>query len=264
MIECDFPVLPTVPVEKMLDNVASALKRNLPVIRKADDPPFRAHSKIMSIAGGGPSLADTFDEMDGLVCAVNGSLDFLTQRDIRPWACGVLDPGEHMVDIVQPHSGVFYYVASIVDPSVFDKLLEAECRVILWHPSGTPGMEDVLRILRPGNWLMVGGGCTMGLRWINIGYMLGFRNFHLHGMDSSFRDGATHAYPDRADDKETVEVEGFSTRPNFLAQASDFFKILERFRQPDMDPIKIKMFGTGLLQTLWDRFLKTPEGGSYV
>ena len=44
---------------------------------------------------------------------------------------------------------------------------------------------------------MIGGGTSVGLRTIFLGYVLGYRTFHLHGNDASFRGLETHAYWDR-------------------------------------------------------------------
>lgn len=237
---------PAVPASRMLDNMRSALARRLPELR-----PCKPHSHVMHVAGGGPSLADTATELGNYVAAVNGSLGYLLSRGIVPNACGVLDPGAHMADIVAADRRVRYFVASLCDPVVFDKLLSAGCHVTLWHPSGTPGAEDVLKDAQPDTWLMIGGGSTMGVRWVNLGYALGFRSFVLHGLDSSFRDDRTHAYPDRADAKAWTTVNGYPTRLNFLAQVSDFLAVMHRMKQTDIDPIHVDVRGDGLLQSTW-------------
>ena len=238
----------------MLSNMRSALARGLP-----DVAPCRPHGHMLSVAGGGPSLADTYHDMSGFICAVNGSLAWLLDHPIKTgasYACGVLDAGAHIADMVVADRKVRYYVASICDPSVFDKL--EGCDVRLWHvtPNSTEvpdQLEALLDELRPGIWHAIGGGCTMGVRWLDLGYFLGFRRFHLHGLDSSFREGATHAYPDRADTKERLMFRGRETRPNFLAQLYDFFAVLNRLSIQDPF-IDIEVFGDGLLQDQWKEF----------
>jgi hypothetical protein len=133
---------------------------------------------------------------------------------------------------------------------VFDKL--RGCHVVLWHPLGPPGLEDLLKQLMPHDWFAIGGGTTMGLRWLNLGYVMGFRTFRMHGLDSSFRDDRTHAYPDR-DRGQVVTVNGRRTRLNFLVQIEDFKALLERFGQPDFEPIDLDVLGDGLLQDQWKR-----------
>lgn len=204
---------------------------------------------VLSVAGGGPSLADTWQDLRGVVAAVNGSCGFLIERGHIPHLCGVLDASPHMADVIAAHPEVRYYVASICDNRVFDKL--AGCETVLWHPTGYKGIEEWI----PRHSLIVGGGCTMGLRWLTLGYVLGFRKFELHGLDSSYRDDQTHAYKDHGDRNDPVMmVHGRRTQLNFTEQVSDFFDWMERFKHsPELDDVTIKVHGDGLLQDEWKR-----------
>ena len=218
----------------MLRNMRHALSLGLREIEGC-----RPHAHTLCVAGGGPSLADTCQDMRGFVAAINGSQKFLTDR-------GILDPGPHMPDVITADPRVRYYVASICDPGVFAKL--RGCDVRLWHPTAVCGGQGLLELERPDGWLQVGGGSTMGMRWIFLGYMLGFRTFHLHGLDSSFRGEATHAYPDRVRGGQILKVHGRLTRRNFVEQVNDFFDMLDIFARPDVEPTEFKVFGDGLLQ----------------
>lgn len=253
---CIFTMLPVgtaVPPAVMEGNMRAALKRNLPELRIC-----KPHDHVLSIAAGGPSLADTYQDLKGYVVAMNGSLNWLLEHGVRPYACGLVDPGEHIADMVPADPSLRYFVASICDAKVFDKL--TGCPVTVWHPSGHVECEDAIRGERPADWLTIGGGCTMGLRWITLGYMLGFRTFHLHGMDSSFRKGATHAYPDVRDDQPWMMSGSRFTRRNFLEQVADFLRMLETFERPEFDPIHIEVHGDGLLQDAWKYYRRAkPE-----
>lgn len=236
----NFALVPIHKPETLLENVRSAVSRGLPEVREC-----AAHDHVLSVAGGGPSLEDTWKELEGFVAAVNGSLSFLLQKGVVPQMCGVCDPSEHMADIVEAHEDVSYFVASCVHPKVFDKL--KGCRVYLWHLHPIEGMDRLLDELYPKGWLQVPGGCTMGLRWVPLGYLNGFRKFHLHGLDSSFRK-TSHAYPDKQDTKEWITFDGYPTRVNFLGQVVDFMRMLDELRAPGVEPTEIRMFGDGLLQ----------------
>lgn len=225
------------------------MARDLPEVRKC-----RAHDHELIIVGGGPSVVETIGEPKGYVAAINGSLRWLLQRGIVPNGCAVLDSGDHIADMIDPHEDVTFFVAANASPRVFDLL--KNCHVVIWYPTAVPGLEDHLCKVRPNDWFMIGGGCTMGLRWINLGYVCGFRTFHLHGLDSSFRGDRTHAYPDRADAKEHILVDGYETRINFLHQISDFLVTMETFNRLDMDFTEFNIYGEGLLQHAVDRRMR--------
>lgn len=225
------------PDETMLEHVRSALGRGLPLPQHC-----RPHSRILCVAGGGPSLQDTWQGLNGVIVTANAGLGFLLDKGIIPWACGLLDARPHIADLIEPHPDVFYFVASTCHPRVFDKL--KGCKVVLWHPSGAPGIAEAL----PAGTPMIGGGTTMGIRWLNLGHYMGFRRFEMHGLDSSYRGDRTHAYPDSRDGKAgTIEINGYVTDNNFLTQCTDWFQMEEMFAL-DADKPVVNFHGDGLLQ----------------
>jgi hypothetical protein len=227
------------PDEAMLAHVRSALGRGLPMPQLC-----RPHGRTLSVAGGGPSLAETYPKLDGVIVTANAGLGFLLSKGIIPWACGLLDARPHIADLIEPHPDVFYFVASTCHPSVFDKL--KDCKVILWHPSGLPGISETL----PRGTPMIAGGTTMGMRWLNLAHYMGFRKFEMHGLDSSYRGDKTHAYPDSRDGKAgTIEINGYVTDNNFLTQCTDWFQLEEMFALDDDKPI-VNFHGDGLLQSM--------------
>ncbi len=247
----NFALIPAHKPETLLEHVRSAVSRGLPQVSECE-----AHDETISIAGGGPSLEDTYKELEGYIATANGSLRFLLEKGVTPQMCGVCDPSEHIADMVEAHKEVSYFIASCAHPKVFDKLLDAGCRVYLWHLHPIDGQDELLNELYPEGWIQHRGGCTMGLRWINLGYFMGFRMFHLHGLDSSFRGKSTHAYPDHQDDKEWLNFDGYPTRVTFIGQVVDFIKVMEDIKKPPNDPVDIEMFGDGLLQKRYRDWLK--------
>ncbi len=258
IIHFPFVLVPTHKPDELHANIRSSVARKLPIVAGVGP----ANDLELCVVGGGPSLQDTLpeivkfvEEQRGYVAAVNGTLKWLLDHDIVPTMCGVCDPSPHMVDIVHADTRVTYFLASTVHPTVYDKLLDAGCRIFRWNISSIPNGLRVLDQVEP-DWFMVGGGSTMGLRWLTLGYALGFRTFHLHGFDSSFREKSSHAYADHQDKKEWINLGGYQTRPNFLGQVTDFLGALNRFMESDADAISLKVYGTGLLQ---DQFAKWKE-----
>lgn len=235
-ILAQFPARPCVSNEQMLENIRSSTSRRLPGVGL-----FKPHDRVMSIAGGGPSLEDTWKDLTGVIVTANASLGYLLERDVIPWACGLLDPRAHIADFVEPRDDVFFFVSSVCHPDVFDKL--SGSKVVLWHPGGMPGLDRAL----PKGTDMIGGGSTMGLRWFNLGYFMGFRKFEAHGLDSSFRGDKTHAYPDHTDGERFMYLHGYQTRINFLQQVEDWFAVKAMFARLPEQPT-IRLHGEGLLQ----------------
>jgi FkbM family methyltransferase len=249
-----FALIPKHTPEQLLANVRYALSLGLPDFKRVLTP----HDHILSVAGGGPSLEDTYSELTGYVVAVNETLRYLLEKGVTPQACGVCDPNERMADLVVADPKVTYFIASCCHPKLFDKLIAAKCRIFLWQLQPIDGLDAVLQEHYGDDWpQQILGGPTMGTRWLTLGYHLGFRKFNFHGLDSSFRGKASHAYPDHQDTKDWINFDGYDTRINFVAQAQAFIDLMEDARFPDVDPIEVKLFGEGLLQTRYAHWLKT-------
>jgi hypothetical protein len=115
------------------------------------------------------------------IVAVKAAHDFLCENGIEPDLWLNLDPRDRTSGIQRHNAHTTYLVASRCPPVTFDTLKER--KVVLWH-SWAEGLE--MKALGGGK-LAVGGGTTSGMRAINIGYLLGFRNFVLYGYDSCNR-----------------------------------------------------------------------------
>lgn len=252
----NFALIPGRTPEELLGNVRYALSLGLPDLQNANPP----NDWVLSIAGGGPSLEDTYPQLEGCVAAVNGSLSYLKTKGVTPNLCGICHPTESIADIIEADPEVTYFLGSCVHPKVFDKLLAANCKIVLWHLHPIDGLDEVLNEhYGDKGWVQIPGGTTMGLRWITLGYHLGFRKFHLHGLDSSFRGKSSHAYPDAQDHKEWITYDGYQTRIPFLGQVEDFLRLMDNARDPDVEPTEYTMFGDGLLQMRYAHWLKANQ-----
>ena len=126
LVHFNFKLVPAHKPEELHANIRSSIARGLPVVAGVSPAD---NDLILSIVGGGPSLEDTYQDLTGYIAAINGSLAYLIEKGVVPHMCGICDPSPHMADIVVADPRVTYFVASIVHPSVYDKLLAADCRI---------------------------------------------------------------------------------------------------------------------------------------
>jgi len=166
--------------EELCSNIRSALARNLPELTLA---PIK-HDGNMVLVASGWSMPDYIDEIKAHrkagrpIVAIKATHDFLVENGVEPDLWINLDPRDRTSGIKHLNDYTTYMPASRCPPSTFDYLKGK--KVLLWH-SWAPGPE--MEAIGSGK-LAIGGGTTSGLRAINIGYILGYRNFTMYGYDS--------------------------------------------------------------------------------
>lgn len=168
--------------------------------------PTNAHDGHAVIVGGGPSLKYDLAEIKERqihgqkIFSTNATYKYLLENNIIPDFHVMVDAREENVEFV-PFGKVACYYASICHPKVLEK---AE-NVILWHPM----IEGILEIIGDNTGdPLVGGGGTVGMKSIALAHILGYREFHLYGFDSSYHGDDNHAYKQSLNDGERViEVE---------------------------------------------------------
>lgn len=164
---------------RLLSNMAHAMSLGLPSITG------RATKKdgAVAIVGAGPSVRFDLNELlswDGPVWAINGALDWLTENGRTPDACVLIDYQPHMVRyLTNPPNKTRYYVASVCDRAVFDALKDRD--VTIFHMAQQGAMP-------PSGTYTVGCGPTALTRAPHLAYVLGYREVHVFGADSSFED----------------------------------------------------------------------------
>lgn len=217
-------------------NIRHALTLGLPEVQWQEP-----HDKHAVIVGGAPSLKDSIEEIrwrqsvGQQVFATNNTYTWLAEQRIRANCHIMVDArpenakfapkmefqrySGHEELHIQPHC----YYASQCHPDIFSAT--KDCDITLWHPM-LPGMDE---ILGDRKYALIGGGSTVCLKAIALAYTLGFREFHLYGMDSSY--GETHhAYPQSMNDGERViEVdycgEKYRCAPWMVTQADEFRQV---------------------------------------
>lgn len=204
------------------------------------------------IVGGGASIIDFVDELKSRkaegqkIFALNGSAKWLKQHDIQPDYHVLLDARQSNISFVEDaDDSTIYLVASQVHPDVFAKL-EGK-KVLIWHSMAAAGLIDNSR-----RYVMVTGGGTVGLCAMILAQIMGFKEQHIYGFDSSYRDAKGHAYSQPQNDHDAIiEVvcgdQRFYSTPWMSDQASNFLKIANRIIPAGT---AISVHGDGLLPHL--------------
>lgn len=177
------------PIEYRLAQMRAAINSGFPRIQQQ----MMNEAASISIACYGPSLSETWQDLTRPIISVSGSLKFLHERGITPDYHVDMDPREHKTKHIDPPvPGVHYIMASVCSPKTWEILKDQN--VTLWHVDSRKGTDEWVRTNDPGT-LLVTSGSTVGLGAIQIGGILGYRHFEIHGMDASLREGARHAGP---------------------------------------------------------------------
>jgi hypothetical protein len=208
------------------------------------------HDRPIVIVGGGPSLRDpiTMAELRRRIaegCAVwalNGTYEWLAGQGISADAFVILDARAENAKFalgVSPQATA--YVASQCHPDVYDALSPDQ-------------------IIRFDLDIMGDCGTTVGTHAILIAFVEGYREIHLYGFDSSYRDSEGHAYKQDLNSSERI-VDAhvgnrvFRAAPWMVRQAQDFETIA---RDVAAAGGSIIVHGDGLLPEM-ARILANPE-----
>jgi len=232
---------------QMLQQARENLRRDLTEFKVS--PP---HGIPAAVVGGGPSLADTLDEireLQGLgahVFALNGVHDYLIEQGITPDFHVLLDAREANSSFVQnPRRGVKYLVAAQCHPVIFDALTGQE--IIRWL-AWLPGAEELSKEFGD-DLLFVGGGNTVGLKALTLCAFSGYRDLHLFGYDSSYRDGENHAYKQSMNDGETTMDVMAGKRVFHCARwmARQAFLFQKHLHELSAMGVNVSVYGDGLI-----------------
>lgn len=248
-----------VPDAVLLEQIASAIRRGHPQVRP--DPP--KYERIC-LVGGGPSLADTFDELKQLLfegailVTVNGAYHWCLARNLRPQVHIVMDARESNARFVEPAVPQCRYVlASQCHPATFDAV-EGRDNVWIFHAAagGDEAVTALLDTFYAGQWVGVGGGSTVATRAVSLLRTLGYLRFDLFGVDSCWLDDVSHAYaqPENAADERIAVRIRLKSAPLTAArtficagwhvkQAEDFLQMV----RATGDHFLLHVHGNGLL-----------------
>ena len=228
------------------------------------------HDGEAIIVSAGPSMLDELETIrelqnkGGKVVCVKHSHNILIENGIIPWGCVVLDPrpfeGKSTHGIVRkellkkPHKDTYYFIASMTNIDVTKYLHKKKANIIGWH-AYTGALLEKPEL--EGQQLITGGTCS-AMRSVGLMHTLGFRSFHIFGMDC-----AADGVPEDAEevdlygkqkwlktgilDEETNEEHVFYTTGELLALAQDFEALLQK-EGTDMD---LHVYGRGMAPTIF-------------
>lgn len=165
-------------------NITHSLGLKLPEV-----PLCEAHDETAVMCSGGPSLMSYLPMLEkhraqgNKIFCVKHAHDELIKRGIIPFACILLDPRGHVKDFIErPHPDVIYLVASMCSPSTFERLLEHNANILVYHAAVGAGEDKIL----PKGSNLIGGGPASAQRGLTLLHHMGFRRFELFGYDCCY------------------------------------------------------------------------------
>jgi len=252
--------IPRDQTEDMCRHIEYAASLGLP---RLSDVGERKSGKCI-VVGGAPSAAKYLEEIRALavdpnnaVFACNWAHTWLIRHGIIPHGCLMFEIDADPCQILgNTHPDVTYYVCSHCHTTTFDGLKDN--KVIVWQAPPETKRAAELQNKHFANDLLIFGGVTTFMRTLSVALALGWNDFHLFGVDSSFpaESKTTHfeGYPsdvtmaDAMDVWAVVQKTGakrhFKT-VGYLAQQVDHF---QDFCNRNHSLFKMRVYGDGLLR----------------
>jgi uncharacterized Rossmann fold enzyme len=229
----------------MLEQLEANLKRDLPHFKEQPE-----HDRTMILAGGGPSIKDMAVPA-GDIFALNGAHDYLISKGIKPHYHVILDSrAENAAFVRHPQKDIKYLISGFCHADVFEALQEQD--VTLWISD----MDGVLELVNvKDDPVLVGGGATVGMKALYLGYLMGYRKFEIYGLDSCYIDDENHAYPQPMNDGERKDKyivcgREFTCAPWMAKQAMEF---QQQARMLASLGCQLSVHGDGLLAWILNR-----------
>lgn len=214
------------------------------------------HNGLAIMLGGGASIEQDVKTIKNLqnsgaiVFAMNGAskwatdngiyVDYQVIADAKQETSILVDPCAHDYLIAsQVHSDTMAAVREVKDPT-------------LWHLE-TGNVEADFYPKKTGSYTLIGGGASVGNSALCVAFVMGFRELHIFGYDSSHTDDRSHAYSQPMNDRipctdVTWGGKTYKTSVAMKAQAEKFQLTSQALEQKGC---VINLYGEGLLQTMY-------------
>ena len=243
-------ILPNTPEDEIKANIEA--NSNYPKWLAAKDP----HDKKAIMIGGGDSINDHIEDIrklqdkGGVVFAMNAAALWAREHRINVDYQVIVDAKPETATLVDHHADCHLF-ASQCSP---ETIKQAE-NLILWHLD-IGNIETILppERVKQGGYVIVGGESTVGTCALCVAYTQGFRDLHVFGYDSSYRDGKSHGYDqdiNKTMPTTTVKWAGkeFQVSIAMKHQAEKFQVYAQALKSMEC---KIHVYGEGLLQTIYN------------
>lgn len=230
-------------------NVRANIRRQLPQVQQ-----YTEQSRECMLLCGGPSLADHIDQIKRrrrrgqALITTNATHEWVQDHGMLPSAQIMVDARDLNAEFVaRPVADCRYLIASQCSPKVFDALAGRD--VHIWHGAAGEAEAKILNRYYGGRWTPIKGGGTVGTRALWLLLVLGYRRITVFGMDGCLRKGEHHAYPQSANDGQTVlDVRvgrrRFQANPWMIAQVNDLIEMMPHWP----DSAELAFEGGGLIQ----------------
>lgn len=225
-------------------------------------PQLLPHNGKCAIVGAGPSVTKFVDQIReigrgplNILMSVNGAHEWLRKQGIVPNIHVIFENDLEEAKTAlggEPVKGTTYYIASHCARPVFTQL--KNYKRVLYHAFLSP-QEYQRAIARyfPGEFMVAGGYATM-FRSLTIAIILGYRDFDLFGIDSSFEESSHldgYAIANREPkvtiwgaDPEHKNLKKFTTQGGLAYQANEFIE----YCKANQANLRLRVHGDGLLR----------------
>ena len=249
-------VLPNTPDEEIQRNIAINSARDLAWITQLE-----SHDGVALIVGGGYSARDDLLKIRSMkakgasIFAMNGASKWCSDNGMQVDYQCILDAKEETKALVDGNAQNHIF-ASQVNPETMNAVKSP----IVWHCHTGNNIEKYFppEKVAQGGYALLSGGSAVGNSAMNAIYALGFRDFHVFGLDSCHRDGESHNYSQPMNRfiptvKAKWAGKSYIASVAMKAQAEDFQITSQALKQLGC---KFTVHGEGLLQAMYNTPVK--------
>jgi hypothetical protein len=235
--------------EQIYSNIRQNSRNGRPWLQAAPQ-----HDGVAIICGSAPSLADTLDEVrvlqanGGSIFALNGAAKFLNEHRILADFQVMIDARPETADLIGPARAHLF--ASQCSPVCFELCEDA----VVWHLE-VENIDDLLPVPDDdADLMLIGGAAAVGNTAMCLAYGLGFRDIHCFGMDSSNRDGKSHAMHQKINDGEPCAIVNWRGKEyvSSLTMKLQAEKFQTTARELKRLGCSIAVYGSGLLPDIYN------------